>query len=246
MAPTLVPDTWPVALGGCPDLRDLGGYPAGGAWHTRHRRLYRCGAPHRLARPDRAAVARLGLATVLDLRTPAEVARDGGALLETAHHAVPVHDGAPGVPVPTEPAALAARWLATLDGNVDAVREVLAILTDPSAYPAVICCSSGTGRTAVMTAVVLGLLGVPDQAIVRDYAASRQAVVRRVGCRYFEQAGDLARLGSPIGTHDPTAMAEFLQCLRALHGSFAGYAEAIDMAGAVRYLRVALLEPTLT
>jgi protein-tyrosine phosphatase len=58
------------------NLRDLGGYRAGGGRRTRWRTLFRADGLHR-APPSEAALRALGWRTVIDLRTIAE--RDAGA-----------------------------------------------------------------------------------------------------------------------------------------------------------------------
>jgi protein-tyrosine phosphatase len=146
-----------------------------------------------------------------------------------------------------EAAAVSEAYFMTLEASCESIREILAILTDASSYPAVICCPSGVDRTGIVAAVVLGLLDVPDDVIVTDYAASREAVLRRLGRLRFEApsavAADVDRYGVGLLGVLPDAMARFLCRVRAEHGSFAGYAESIDMAGAIPYLRAALLHP---
>lgn len=126
------------------------------------------------------------------------------------------------------------------------MREILAVLTDPSSYPAVVCCSSGVERTGIVAAVVLGLLGVPDDMIVSDFAGSREAVLRRIGRLRFEHPSavslDLDRYGAGLLGVVPEAMERFLGLVCAEYGTWGGYAQSIDMAGAVAYMRAASLE----
>lgn len=241
-----------INLRGSFNFRDVGGYRTEDGRRTRWRRLFRSDGLHRLTRADQQDVVRLGLASVLDLRTPEEVADEGWARVEATRHQLPVAAVLPPLPTAPGPAAEAAlvaeSYLATLKASPETVQEVLAVLTDPSTYPAVLCCSSGVDRTGIVTAVVLGLLGVPDAVVVSDYAASREATLRRIGRLRFEHpkavGDDLDRFGPGLLGVVPEAMARFIYRVRAEHGSFVGYAESIDMAGAVPYLRSALLLPS--
>ncbi len=52
------------------------------------------------------------------------------------------------------------------------------MLAQPATYPAVFHCFAGKDRTGILAAVVLGLVGVPDDVIVADYVLSRDAMVR--------------------------------------------------------------------
>jgi len=242
----------PVHLVGSYNFRDLGGYRSEDGRRTRWRRLFRSDGLHRLTPADQKDVAHLGLASVLDLRTPEEVADEGWARVEAIRHQLPVTPVLPPmvtVPSPAAEAALVAEsYLTTLRASAATMQEVLAMLTDTSTYPVVLCCSTGVDRTGIVTAIVLGLLGVPDDVVVSDYAASREATLRRIGRLRFEHpkavGEDLDRYGPGLLGVVPEAMARFIDGVRAEHGSFVGYAESIDMAGAVSYLRAALLLPT--
>lgn len=240
-----------VRLRGCFNLRDLGGYPTIDGRATRYGRLFRSDSLHALTPTDQDDVIRLGFVTVIDLRTRDEVADDGPARVGATHHHLPMDAPRCGFgagPVAHAEAALVAEtYAATLAGHVEIFREVLAILTDPSSYPAVMCSSSGVERTGVVTAMLLGLLGVADESIVSDFAGSREAVLRRIGRLRFEHpalvSGELDRHGTGLLGVVPEAMSWFLDRVRQEHGSFEGYADSIDMAGAVPYLRAVMLEP---
>jgi len=237
-------------LQNCFDLRDLGGYQTTDGGIIRWRRLYRSDGLYRLSLADQTQVAELGLSTVLDLRTPQEVAEQGCSRVPATLHQVPMADVLPSLPGTQAPSAEAAciseSYFSTLTASFETVQEILAVLTDPTSYPAVVSCASGVDRTGIVTGVVLALLGVPDGVVVRDYAASREAALRRIGRLRFEHpravCRDLDRYGPGLLGVVPEAMARFLERVRTEHGSFAGYAESIDMAGAVPYLRAALVQ----
>lgn len=213
-------------------------------------RLFRSDALHGLTEADRREVAELGLVSVIDLRTPEEFAEQGRTRVAASHHHLPIADVLPLYPgaeaCQAEPDAVAASYHSTLAGSADSVRGILALLADPSTCPAVVCSSAGVDRAGIVSAVVLGLLGVGDDQVVRDYASSREAILRRIGRLRFEHPSavrhDVDRFGSGLLGVVPEAMARFLSLVRAEHGSMAGYAASIDMAGVVPYLRGSLLE----
>jgi hypothetical protein len=97
----------------------------------------------------------------------------------------------------------------------DSVAEVLAILTDPSAYPAAIGCSAAPDATATIMTLLLGWLGIPDTTI----AMSPEC------------------LTSP-GSDSPLCL---LRGLRHEFGSVDGYAQFLGLSSALGYLRTALL-----
>ena len=240
-----------VKLRGCFNFRDLGGYRTDDGRQTRYRMLFRSDSLHGLTPADEAELAPLRLAAVIDLRTTEERAGQGLPRVHGMQHLLPMPEVLPYTEVApgwqAEPAQVAAAYLSTLDESVETMQEILAVLTDPSTYPVVVCCPSGVERTGIVAAIVLGLLGIPDATIVGDFAGSREAVLRRIGRLRFEHpravAAELDRYGAGLLGVVPDAMAFFLDRLRAEHGTIGGYAHSIDMAGAVPYLQAAMLEP---
>lgn len=238
-----------INLRGCFNFRDIGGYRAGGGTNTRWRSLFRSDGLHLLTSADRRHLGALGLASVIDLRTAAEVAAQGAVPTVAATvHQLPLGNVLPdhaGPPSAAEPARIAEAYGATLAAGVETVREILAILTDPSSYPAVVCCPTGTDRTGIVSGLILALIGVPDYLVISDFAASREATIRRAGRMRFEHPAavqaEVDRFGLGLLGVVPEAIGRFLDLVRAEHGTMTGYAESIDMAGAVPYLRAALL-----
>ena len=239
-----------INLRGCFNFRDVGGYRTGDGSSTRWRSLFRSDCLHRLTPADMKDLGALGLSSVIDLRTAGEVAAQGPvpAAVGAGVYQLPLRDVLPdhaGHPCAAEPARIAESYYATLAAGVETVMEIFAVLTDPSTYPAVICCPTGTDRTGIVTALILGVLGVPDYLVISDFAASREATIRRVGRMRFEHPAavqvEVDRFGPGLLGVVPEAMGRFLDLLRAEHGSMTGYAESIDMAGAVPYLRATLL-----
>src|SRR5579859_4556528 len=173
-----------VDLEGCFNFRDLGGYRTVDGRCVRWQRLFRADGLHRLTEADLAHLAGLGLATVIDLRTEKEldeVGRIAWPAPDLAFHHLPMLDVLPDrttYPAWVDAGYVADRYVAMLEKGRDAVAEALAILTDPTAYPAVFHCAAGKDRTGLLAAVVLGLLNVSDEDIVADYALSQHAMTR--------------------------------------------------------------------
>ena len=63
----------------------------------------------------------------------------------------------------------------------DAAPQIVGALTAlaaPDARPAVFHCTAGKDRTGLLSALVLSLLGVPEETVVADYALSGEAMAR--------------------------------------------------------------------
>jgi len=235
---------------GCFNFRDLGGYATVDGRTVRPRRLYRADGPHALTDADAAILVALGLRTVIDLRTPDE-ARDRGSfdavVPDAQYHDLPLTDVLPDadeLPAWVDPAVVARRYRDMLEAASGRIAEVLAILSEPGAYPAMYHCSAGKDRTGIVTAVVLGALGVADETIIADYALSRHAMTRLLAHlhdRYPDASERLAQVAPAMIAAEPETMALLLEGLRRDYGSFDAYAAHVGAAGAPPRLRRALL-----
>ena len=88
-----------IALSGCFNFRDLGGYPTRDGGVIRWRRLFRADGLTRLDETDCAALSELGLVTVIDLRTTSEVDQRGRfptENVEVEYHHLPLTESIPG------------------------------------------------------------------------------------------------------------------------------------------------------
>lgn len=239
-----------VACIGCFNFRDLGGYrTADGRW-TRPHRLYRADGPHALTDADIAKLAGLGLVTVIDLRTPSEVEARGcytHVLPDLIEYHLPMLDVLPDpaeLPEWVDPAVVAGRYRYMLETGRDTVAEILAVLSDPSAYPALFHCSAGKDRTGVVAAVLLGIMGVPDDAIIVDYALSGAAMhglVEHYRAAYPHGAEQLSRLAPAMVAAHPESMAGLIDFVRRDYGSFEAYTDVIGVGSARQYIRRAML-----
>jgi protein-tyrosine phosphatase len=214
-----------IRLPGLENLRDAGGYPVAGGGTVRWRTLLRSGAPHRLDESGRAALAALGLRTVVDLRTIEEVSVAPGALDGTGARIchVPLFDAAAVGGLPPE---LAAVYRYMIDECGGAIAEAVGLLCRGGALPGLVHCTAGKDRTGLVVALLLGVAGVPDEIIAADYAlsdASADPGAARALGRIRAASGvgrwlDLGALGA-----QPQIMRDALARVREQAGSAAGY-----------------------
>jgi protein-tyrosine phosphatase len=239
-----------VEFDGCFNFRDLGGYATVDGHWVRPRLLYRADGPHALTDGDVATLRDLGLATVLDLRTGPEVedrGRYATHLPGVAEHHLPLTDVLPDpdeLPSWIDPLVVAGQYRSMLENGSDAIARALEILSSASEYPALLHCSAGKDRTGILSAVLLGLLGVPDDTIVADYALSARGMHRLVEhykSSYPDAAEQLSRLAPAMVAADPRTMSAFVAFVRDEYGSFEGYSEFIGAGSAPAALRAVLL-----
>jgi len=221
-----------VPLRGSFNFRDLGGYPGRGGRTTRWGRLYRSDALHELTGDDVERLRRLGLRTVVDLRTERELDRSGRGLLEPEpvafHHLAVVREGVRGasaegeaVAAPAPPGEdLAERYLWYLEVGRDSLVEALTLLGGEDRYPAVFHCAAGKDRTGVLAALVLEIAGVDREVIVADYLVTRERL-EHILDRWRSDPGFAPRMAqvpaSRLGVEAAT-MERFLDGLAVRHG----------------------------
>jgi len=167
-----------VSLSNAFNFRDLGGVRAGASGRVRRGKVFRSDGLHRVDERDVTALTALGIGDVFDLRSAAELARDGiGEFAGQRAH----HHHCPLVKISLSPfdpdidwqtVNFRDRYLEMLDEGGAAVLAIFHALAAPSAKPLVFHCSGGKDRTGVVAALIQRTLGVSDDVILDDYAAS--------------------------------------------------------------------------
>jgi protein-tyrosine phosphatase len=153
------------------NLRDVGGYPTHAGGSVRWRTLFRSDSLHRLDRQGAARLAGLDLRTIVDLRADIEVEQRPSAAAGLPARIVraPIVRDPTVLPPMTD---LAAEYRYTIDECGDPISAAVRALCAPGALPALVHCAAGQDRTGIVIALVLAVLGVPDELIGADYALS--------------------------------------------------------------------------
>ncbi|MFC8796957.1 tyrosine-protein phosphatase [Promicromonospora sp. NPDC057138] len=235
-------DRWIDTAGAVFNFRDIGAYTTARG-RVRTGLIYRADS---LASVPATTLAGMGIRTVVDLRSDAEVSGHGrfqsAAAVTYAHCPVaynPWDDAA--TSAATVQAFLTERYLEIADIGRNGIRETLDLLADPQRRPMVFHCRAGKDRTGVLAAVLLALLGVGDDDVDADYALSNTAYARFCASRGHDpQAAvrEAAATSSPPGTASAV-----LHSLRARFGSIEAYLIAIGVSPGVLYqLRESLID----
>jgi len=257
-----------IDLDGAVNVRDLGALPTDAGGQTVTGRLLRSDNLQELSPADVSRLVHdIGLTTVIDLRSSAELASEGPAPLD----AVPAvrHEHYPVVPeigettdvvaealllkkkqdqtrFPSDPTC--GHYLGYLEDRPEQVAgAVRSIARDRGA--ALVHCAAGKDRTGVVVALALTAAGVRRQAVVADYAATgerAEAIIYRLR-RSPTYARDIDSL--PVESHRPRAetMAAFLEQMDARYGGVARWLADHGLTAAeLDLLRTKLLRPLPT
>jgi protein-tyrosine phosphatase len=238
-----------IALEGCFNFRDLGGYPTADGRTVRWRRLFRSDGLHHLTPADvRHLCDDLRLRYVIDLRSTSELESDGRGGLEreaVRFHHLPLFDRAARAGADESSAkTLADRYFLLAEFAREPIARIVTLVAEADG-PTVYHCAAGKDRTGVVSAVLLSLLGVRDDVIVADYAASRQNLDAIIA-RLMESEGYQTMLAAlpPETMHaEPETMIALLERVRARYGSMADYVRAAGIGDdTLRRLEGSLLE----
>jgi protein-tyrosine phosphatase len=176
-----------VALQGCSNLRDLGGYRTADERTVRFGLVFRSASLAALTEADLRVFGDIGIRTVCDLRGEREAAR--------APSRLPAGGATEVVRLPIEPRVGASLrdLLAREEATGEDVRDLLrtaytAYATDHlpryrtlfdlllrrERLPLLFHCSAGKDRTGFGAALLLTALGVPRETVVADYLATNR------------------------------------------------------------------------
>jgi protein-tyrosine phosphatase len=179
-----------VALQGALNFRDVGGLAAANGQQVRRGLLFRSDALAQLTDADLRVVDRLGLRTIVDLRTARERSRNPDRLPPSARPRcihLPMSDRlmqgstlrqvawivACGPSI--DPAALLRQqYTAFAFECTESVCALLRCIADPANLPALVHCTAGKDRTGFTMAVLLLTLGVAPELVIADHLLSNR------------------------------------------------------------------------
>jgi len=228
-----------IELDGAVNVRDLGGLVTDDGGKTVGGRLLRGDNLQELSAADVARLVHdIGLTTVVDLRSTAELVAEGPAPLQAVHGVRHVYlpvapeegkatdvvadvlltrDNTARNRYPADP--MTGHYLGYLEDRPDQV--VAAVRTIASSEgPVLVHCAAGKDRTGVVVALALSAVGVRPEAIVADYMATGERtgpLLDRLR-RSPTYADDINSRPRQAHAPRPGTMTAFLEQVRARYG----------------------------
>jgi len=227
------------------NARDLGGKRAAGGV-VRSGVVVRSDAPVVLGDEGRGVLRRLGVRTAIDLREPVERELDppdfDGLEIDVVRQ--PIIGGDFDV---TTTMTLEDVYMRLLDARGRALTDAVRVLAQPGATPALLFCSAGKDRTGLLSALVLGAVGAPEEEIVADYHRTelnmkgpfRAAIEARAIAAGVSEQELAVKVGAPA-----ELMGKVLEKLRREYGGAEGFLKAHGLTDdELDALRRRLVEP---
>ncbi len=162
------------------NFRDIGGYLTQNGNRIIWGKVFRSGQLGHANQADREMLERLQIKTVIDLRDDKEVEDLPDFVPSSAQYRhIFITDR---VMVKRASVMIRRQRLGLefnqsyktmiLDQGARGIGKVFQILSDPANFPVVFHCTAGKDRAGVTAALLLSLLGVPDETILADYSLS--------------------------------------------------------------------------
>lgn len=219
-----------LSIDGVINFRDLGGYQTANGEQVQWGKAYRSAQLDRLTEQGVEQMTGLGIKTVIDLRFEEETMR-----YPTVRSAFPEariitwQDESQDQELVQQSADMRFSWRDSLASNDPAkVREAMRVnypkklyshraiyrkmllrLIDDAA-PLVFHCAAGKDRTGVAAALILSLLGVPNDTIIEDYLLTQQEIGKLTQTWLAGGATDNENyqdFQSKLASHDPAVVA---------------------------------------
>lgn len=164
----------------CRNVRDVGGYETDDGGRTRWRALLRSDNLCRLTPEGRDALVEYGVRTIIDLRSPSELAAEVHPFALPTPHGPITYLNLPFVDESVVAATSAAEAAETsaesycvlLEWFKPQLKTILSYIAEAAPGGVLVHCHAGKDRTGIIVALLLTLAGVPRETIAADYALS--------------------------------------------------------------------------
>lgn len=215
-----------LSVDGLVNIRDLGGLVTQDGRVVRHGRVIRSDNPRSLTEVGKGQLlADVTPRTVIDLRIPVEVQREGydlGPDVRVVNCPMTPQSGVNQAQIDAGMCDnLVDDYMRQIDVNAAFVAEALRIIADPANQPVVIHCTAGKDRTGIIAAMLLDILGVSHALIAADYHVTTKnmaTTIERIRSAPVFKENGLAYAPDWIFASDPETMTGFLERMTAEYG----------------------------
>lgn len=224
---------------GIVNYRDLGGYQTSDDRRVKWGQLFRSGHLARATKKDQALVKKMGIKSICDFRTPGEVKSQPDWLPSDGsikYMQLPIVHGE------FDPVAamqslqkgdiswltedfMVERYIKKIDDFPDIWGLFFEHLSDPNHRPMVFHCTAGKDRAGACAALILLVLGVPEDTVIYDHGLSNVYIadaLEKINERIREMGVDPEKV-APYFTAPRNAIIAFVDHIRKSYGSASDY-----------------------
>lgn len=232
-----------IPLGKMNNLRDLGGYPLSGGGETAWERILRGDNPVGLTDKDIKWLLDRKITTIIDMRSGFEQEHHPDELRNQPGFTYCPCTLVGGEVLPHTEADVSARYYDVLEGkeSVRAVLSLIAVAPDG----VLLHCTAGKDRTGLISALLLGLVGVERADLLADYQVSDTYLGEIILLdKVAKQFGvELPELAAFLGRSKREYLDDCLTKLTRKYGSIPNYLQAIGLTAAeLDRLRIKMTE----
>ncbi len=218
-----------VHLEGIFNYRDLGGLETDHGTTT-FKTVLRGESPHNLSPSALEQLLEMGVKTVIDLRSEAEILEHPNPLASQAgvsYHHIPLfavlQQFSSGQEKTFPPLEMV--YIGALELCQDAIRQALTVVAN-SSHTTLLHCVAGKDRTGIISMLLAGLQGATRAALLSDYALTEQAqpLLERLRQDALEKGYDMTLFLSILSAK-PETMQTVLDHLEQKHGGILGYVQ---------------------
>ena len=233
--------TWPtrrIKIEGAYNVRGLGGYETTDGRNTKWKMFIRGDDVSTLPRSSQDVLTDFGVRTVIDLRGVREIDSQADNVLSKLPHIRYCNvdilgDMAIDTPwsdITGHKAPKSYRNMLDLCG--DKFRDTLATMAETDALPVLFHCVGGQDRTGLVSAILLGLVGVPNETIAEDYTLTAEYRIDAYMGSNLQPDTDPAQYTSEAyraRNCPPDVMLDTLGYLEERYGGVEGYVKSFGL-----------------
>lgn len=224
------------------NVRDFGGYYNQAGEKLLEQKFLRSASLAHLTEEEWLELKEYGVVAIVDLRSSMERERAPFAVEkngEIDYYSIPLFDNIQSNDGTQKlPESLHALYCGLLDNSQKEIREVLRTFLKYDAGCCLFNCSAGKDRTGVIAMLLLGLAGVDEDTIIKDYSVSEENMkpVFAGQIKMMEQAG-YGKLAFLLESK-PEEMRKTLDYVKEKYGSIPEYLKGLLTEDEIEALRV--------
>ncbi len=227
-----------IQIEGAYNIRDLGGYKTTDGRYTKWKMFLRGDDVSTLPRSSQDVLIDFGVRTVIDLRGVSEIdSQMDNTFSKSPHMRYRNVDIVGDVAIDTSDSNITGLKANTsyrnmLDLRGDKFRDTLATMAEPDALPVLFHCVGGQDRTGLVSAILLGLVGVPNETIAEDYTLTAEYRIDAYLGSNLQPDTDPAQYTSEAyraRNCPPDVMLDTLDYLDDRYGGVEGYVKSVGV-----------------